>query len=36
VVRALTSNFFSSFFFVSYVSLNLSDDVFEGQNLFFP
>jgi hypothetical protein len=24
------------FFFVSYVSLNLSDDVFEGKNLFFP
>jgi hypothetical protein len=22
-------------FFVSYVSLNLSDDVFEGKNLFF-
>jgi hypothetical protein len=35
VVRALTSIFFL-FFFVSYVILNLSDDVFEEKKIFFP
>jgi hypothetical protein len=32
---SLDINFFS-FFFVSYVSLNLSDDVFLGKNVIFP
>jgi hypothetical protein len=29
-------NFFFHFFFVLYININLSDDVFEGKKLFFP